>query len=87
MGGCDSARRPFKKVDVPTSPKRVVRARLDSASTDSYCGGGEGRSCPQLGEGVGLGEFLVFVAQGVVGARSGSFGSYCDRDTNRCVQV
>ena len=29
---------------------------------------------------------MVFVAQGVVGARSGSFGSYCDRDTNRCVQ-
>ena len=30
---------------------------------------------------------MVFVAQGVVGARSGSFGSCCDRGPNRCVQL
>ena len=51
-----------------------------------FGGGGKVGLILKGGEGVGLGEFLVFVAQGVVGARSGSFGSYCDRDTNRCVQ-
>ena len=39
------------------------------------------------GKGVGLGGLLVFVAHGVVGARSGSFGSCCDRGPNRCVQL
>ena len=75
------------EVDVPPSPKRVVRARLGSASTDSYFGEGGGGSYPQGREGVRLGEFLVFVAQGVVGARSGSFGSCCDRGPNRRVQL
>ena len=43
------------EVDVPPSPKRVVRARLGSASTDNYLGEGGGGSYPSEGEGVGLG--------------------------------
>lgn len=35
----------------------------------------------------GLGGFLVFVAQGVVGARSGSFGFHCIGIPHRYVQL